>query len=151
MPTALPKFLQKRLANIKWPQLMVINDKHSVDYYLVTDADSLGRACLLVLKYRLDPNYGYITEPGPEKDIYGIVDELTEEAALALPAPYRTQALKTREQNARLRQAWADEVAQHQTAKKVLKEKDGMGAYLILTEREDYEYEGWTLQDVVVP
>ncbi len=150
MPTELPKYLQKRLVGMEWPQLMMVHDKHATDYFLVKDADALGRACLLVLKNRLDPNWGYITDPGPEKNIYGIVDELTEEAALALPAPYRTQALKTREQNARLRQAWADEVAQYQTAKKALKEQDGMGAYLVLTEREDHEYEGWSLQDVVV-
>lgn len=150
MATQLKKYTQKILDGKKWPQLLVFKDKHNSDYYLLEDQEALGRACLEVLKARLDPQYGYIHDPSKEK-IYGLVEELTQEAAEALPEPYRTQALQARKNNERLRRDRDEEVEEYCTAKKALKEKDGMGAYLVLDRRKDYEYEGFEFVTPTVP
>jgi len=81
MTTQLPKYIQR----MSWPQLMIFKDKHSTDHYLCVDQDAVGRACLMVLKNRLIPGYEYIRHPGPENEIYGLQEELSKEAAEALP------------------------------------------------------------------
>jgi len=150
MATQLKKYTQKILDSKKWPQLLIFKDKHNSDYYLLEDQEALGRACLEVLKSRLDPQYGYIYDPSKEK-IYGLVDELTQEAAEALPEPYRAQALQARKNNERLRRDRDEEIEQYCAAKKALKEKDGMGAYLILDSRKDHEYEGFEFETPRIP
>lgn len=147
----LPKYLKTQLANKKWPQLLILKDKHSTDYYLLEDQEALGRACLEILKARIDPKYGYIQAPGPESKIYGIKEELTQEAAEALPEPYRKQALQVRKDNDALRREWKEEVERYQMAKSALKDKDGMAAFLVLHARRDYEYEGFDFESPRVP
>jgi hypothetical protein len=151
MMTKLPKYLKQQLDGMKWPTVLVFKDKHSNDYYLLKDVEALGRACLDVLKARLDPEYGYIRNPGPEKDIYGLQEELPKDAAEALPEPYRTQALKAIKYNAKKRAEWAEDLERYCMAKKALKEKDGMTAFMILHERRNYEYEGYEFVGLTVP
>lgn len=150
MTTQLKKYTQRLLDSRGWPQLLIFKDKHSNSYYLINDMEALGRACLEVLKSRLNPQYGYIYDPSKEK-IYGLVDELTQEAAEALPEPYRAQALQARKNNERLRRDRDEEIEQYCAAKKALKEKDGMAAYLVLDRRKDYEYEGFEFETIGIP
>ena len=143
----LPKYLQR----MDWPQLMIFTDKHSTSHYLCADQDALGRACLMVLKERLDPSYGYIQHPGPESEIYGLKEELPKEAAEALPEPYRKQALNVIKENAKSRAEWAEAVELFENAEKAVKTKDGNLAFLILEARRDHEYEGYTFEAPIVP
>jgi hypothetical protein len=145
------RYLQKQIDSMKWPQLLVLKDKHETDYYLCSDVAALGRACLAILKARTDPKHGYIQDPGPESEIYGLKKELTKEAAEALPDPYREEAIKVIKANARLRAAWKEEVENYETAKKALKEKDGMAAFAILHDRRDHEYEGFEFVRPIIP
>lgn len=145
------KYLQQHLTRMKWPQLLILKDKHSTSHYLCKDQEALGLACLSILKQRLDPRYGYLQHPGPESEIYGLKEELTKEAAGALPEPYRKQALGVIAANAKLRREWAEAVAQYENAKQAVKQKDGMLAYQILFDRRDYEYEGFDIEAPIIP
>lgn len=151
--TQLPKYFPGY-----WPQLMIFTDKHSTSHYLCENQDAVGRACLMVLKERLDPRYGDIQRnrtvylhPGPESEIYGLQEELSKEAAEALPEPYRKQALNVIKENAKRRAEWTQAVELFKNAKKAIKTKDGDLAFLILLARRDYEYEGYTFEAPIVP
>ena len=149
--TDLPKFLQKTLSRMSWPQLLIFKDKHTTAYYLCKDQEAVGRACLVVLKERLHPQYGYIQHPGPESEIYGLKEELTQEAAEALPEPYREQALDVIADNARRRGAWREQVEAYESAKRAVTEQDGNLAFMILNDRRDWEYEGFDFEAPIVP
>lgn len=133
------KYLQKQLDAKTWPQLLVLKDKHETEYYLCADRDALGRACLEILKARLSPQYGYIHEP--DKEPYGLVDELTDEQIAVLPAHLQRQAQQDRGDNTRRRAEHAEELLQYAEAKKALADKDGLMAYQVLHDRRDHEYE----------
>lgn len=145
----LPKYLQQHLDRLEWPQLLIFEDKHGNSYYLCKDQEAVGLACLEILKGRLE--CGYIYHPGPEDEIYGLKEELSKEAAHALPEPYRKQALCDIIANAKRRAEWTEAVASYENAKSAIKQKDGNLAYQVLSDRQDYEYEGFHLETPIIP
>lgn len=132
--------------NQHFPRVLVLKDKHATSYYLITDEAALFRAALQILQLRFEQQY--IGDPG---SIVEQFDELSQEAAEALPEPYRKDALQRRRTNARLRKAHAEAVKQYQDAKKALAEGDGRLAYAIIDARRDHEYEDFELERITVP
>ena len=145
----LSRYLKRALDGMKWPQVLVFHEKHAPVYYLIDGVEALGAAFVEVLKQRLDPKYGYIAKPdvGP----YGLKPELTQQAAEALPSPYREQAIAVRHTNASRRAEHAEEIERYCVAKKAAKDGDGMAAYQVLSDRKDYEYEGFEFVTLCVP
>jgi hypothetical protein len=142
MPIELPKYTRRKLDALKYPLLLVLHDKHERDYYLCEDEAALGRACLDVLKARMDPKYGYITVPpiepwGLTPEAPGDIDEI--------PAVYRNQERNTRASNLRIRRKHAETLMDYERAKDALTDGDGLGAYVVLDARKDHQYEGFDL------
>lgn len=148
--TDLPKHLQVHMSRREWPQLLIFDEKHSNRYFLCKDQEAVGRACLIILAERIDPAYGYIQHPGPESDLR-LEPELTKEEIEKLPEKYRKKELATVQTNARERRDWAEAVELFENAHKAVANKDGNLAYMILNDRSDYEYEGFSFEAPIIP
>ena len=138
MSTKLPKYVATQLSNKTFPLIIVWHDKHESMYYLAHNKYELGSIYLAILRQRIENNY---INPPPSKPWEITNPELTEEAANALPEPYRQQALKDLKRNAA---AWArhrDEVLRWEQVCEADADNNGELAYFILRDRNAYEYE----------
>ena len=144
--TKLPKYLDRYVASMRWPALLICKGKHDSDYYLLSDREALWRVSLRILKQRVD--IGYIDKPG--KAPSGLVPELSPPEIEALPSRYAIQERKIRERNEQLRKDYTVEAKEYDEAARALKVSDGPAAFLILKNREGFEYEGMTFQKIDV-
>ncbi len=145
--TKLGKYLERQVAEMEYPRLLLNKDKYSTAYYLVQDEAALWRACLMILKVRVDSDY----MQAPDDKPYDLQKVLPKEQVEALPEPYRSEELKKLKHNNRVTAEHQEEVEQWQQVQQALKDKDGKLAFMILKERNGHEYEGFEFEDLVVP
>lgn len=141
--TELPKFLAKRVAGYAYPMLMIMKEKHDTWYLLIADEAALWRACIQVIKHRVEIKY--IQEPRNEP--YGIQEEVAEELWDRLTPNLKTQAMAVRAANQRSQAIHAEEIDHWKLAQTALS-GDGHAAYMVLMDRKDCEYEGVELRRI---
>jgi len=126
-------------------KILVLNEKDTTRYFLAEPEAKLHAAALLILKERINPEYCYICKPDPPE----IPEGLMERPAIdALPeGEVKKFAQRQRTAYDRETREYNDALAQWRRAKAAVKEKDGKAALGILKERQDHEYEDFTIDD----
>lgn len=137
--------LKAKFATEKWPKVLVLKDKHENEYFLISDADALWRAALVILEIRLEQEY--ITAPTPPLFEEEVPDDIIEK----LPETMRKKALANKKDNEGRAKRYALYVEIWANVEKALAEKDGCLAYQILSDRKDHEYEGFEFVRLKVP
>lgn len=131
------------LANRNFPGVLVAEEKHVSRYFKATNAEELSRNCLRLLKERFDEYYYY----EPDKDYEKHKPSLTLEQAEALPLGLiRQTALSEHSHYKRMLDSYNKEMKEFLEIKRILKEKDGDAAFLVLNARSGHEYERVTFE-----
>lgn len=141
MPEAnglLPKYFLIELKRLEYPLLMVLKEKHEDNYYMVQNEEEFFAASLEILEQRIDPEWGFISDPGEKPCGY---KGLTDEKIKDMIEPYKSMALKDLRRDRALLSDHKEDVRQYAEAVRAVKEKDGPAAALILRDRNDGEYE----------
>ncbi len=137
--------ITKRYARTEWPRLLVFHEKHGEQYFYVDSVESLARTALHVLKQRHKEKW--YCSPGANP--YGLKEEITKEAAEALPEPYRKMALETRARNAHAWKQHKSELDDWNDIKTAIDTSDPWLAFVVLDNRIDYEHERFSLEKIV--
>ena len=144
---AIPRFLQKRFSKVSFPQIWIFKGKHDSVYYLLNNIEDVWKVSLAVVTMRLKDEY--YQEPNDEP--YGLQPELTPAAIDTLPEAYRNHALAVIRTNAKARDEHNSDVSWYAEVKRVVKEKDGVGAFLALEDRRGSEYEDYRFITPQIP
>lgn len=124
-------------------RILVAKEKHDTRYFDARSEHALGESALKLLKERIDPQYGYITDPGPVEDWTKGEETFTDEEIAALPESLRKTAIdKRRRYKAEVR-TWEEFKQDWLDAKKAVRTKDGALALDVIKRRSDrgHEYE----------
>jgi len=148
--------------------ILTAHEKHGDRRFAANDKDGLGRIALKILRERQADGYWYPSREELEKehetDLKSAARmakaeswlQLTEEEVAALPAAIKTEAIealeKYRVRVARLERDHTNEVAFVDSLEEILgsENPDLKKAYALLSQRNIYEYEDFTVDEVDV-
>lgn len=126
-------------------KIFIVNEKDSTRYFLAEPEAKLHAAALLILKERIDPQYPYIVEPDEPEVPEGMLEPAQIDA---LPEGEIKKAARSQRKGYDLAmREYRNDLDQWNRIKKAIKEKDGKAALGILKERQDHEYEDFTIDD----
>jgi hypothetical protein len=134
-----------RFANTKWPQLLVLKEKHGDDYFLINDIEALWRASLKILKERRDEHWYY--EPTPPQ----LKEEVADDIMDKLPDSLRKKAKDDKHSNKSNLKRFQKDLDIWNDIQRAITEQNGALAYKILDDRRDHEYEGLNFENLKVP
>jgi len=121
-------------------RILVAHEKHATRFFDARTDKALYASALKLIKERIDPEYGYIQDPGPMEE-WVHVEALSDEQIANLPESYRLDALRKRKERNREILDWEKFKADYNDAKKAVKTRDGKLAFEVLKRRQDHEYE----------
>jgi len=137
--------LENRYSNSKWPQLLILKDKHENDYFLINDIDALLRAALQIINMRIEQRYYY------EPKVEALHEEVPDDVVDRLPEAMKKKALSDKSSNKYAAKRYERAMEQWQLIQKVIIEKDGLSAFHVMDDRKDHKYEGWDLEGIKIP
>ncbi len=125
-------------------RILVLKEKHDTTFLNASTNAKLHKAALSVVKARLHPDWGYYYDPVLPEPI-----NLTLEDINKLPDG-RGKAALVKQFNAHLKEMeeYRNDQYTYDRAVRAAAQNDGAEAWLILTARSDYEYEGVYLSEV---
>lgn len=137
--TKLPKFMERKLAGVKWPMLLISKEKHAYRYMLIDDRDSLYREALAIITDRKDHWYS-------EPDEFQVDHETESLDVGSIPSLVRREAETAKARYENRKRAYAQAAEQWKQIELAVSSGDGSLAWLILNQRVDHEYEGVELR-----
>jgi hypothetical protein len=142
--TELTKYSARRIAEFKYPLLIICEGKHQTDYSIVLSEPGFWKACVGIVKGRVES--GYLKAPGKPAGLY---DCLPAEQVAALPAPYKQEEEKKLRYNKSILATHKCDEENWDMVQLAIK-GDGKAAYIVLDSRGGYEYESFEICNPVV-
>lgn len=137
--TQLPKYMQEELENKKL-RVLIEFQKHGTIYRNATSKEYLLYLALLILKSRVDIGY-FRTVKEIQDELDKLKEPITEKEFLEIPKCLVNEAIRIRRNHQMYRKDLVEELRHSLMAEKAIENNDGVLAWLLLEERQDYENE----------